>query len=168
MASTLQVLRLKPNPRGKDRARWQAPTPTQLAGEWVDVKNVGADSVDVSKIALYHRAYPAGGGEAKWAEVCKLAGTLPAGKILRVHSGRPRDGSVRSEEDTQGHDYYMFTGTDSYVWNNREGDSALLWEPAGEGRTIDFAGYDPNPPEGVVLVRSGQKLIPATATASGW
>ena len=62
--------------------------------------------------------------------------------------------------------YHLFTGRDEYVWNNREGDAPLLnFEPRNE--TIDTASYDPNPPEGVVLVRQGDKLA-ARARAAGW
>ncbi|MCZ2077705.1 MAG: hypothetical protein LC130_22200 [Bryobacterales bacterium] len=39
----------------------------------------------------------------------------------------------------------------------------FYWRPAEV--TLDSASYDPNPPEGEVLVRSGNKLVP-TRTVS--
>jgi hypothetical protein len=34
--------------------------------------------------------------------------------------------------------------------------------------TIDKASYDPNPPEGVVLVRVGDKLVAPVSRAANW
>ena len=48
-----------------------------------------------------------------------------------------------------------------YVWNNKEGDTPALFNPVTKV-TLDSASYDPNPPQGEVLVRSGAKLVPAT------
>lgn len=163
---TIQVIRLKPNPRGKDRT-WGATTPAQLGAEWVDIKNNGTGSVDLSGVELNHIAYPAGGGEGKWASVCILKCVLGPGQVLRVHSGEHRPVSVLHAEDQAGAHWHQFTGKDQYVWNNSQGDTAGLWL-LNPGKWIDSASYDPHPPEGMVLVRSGQKLIPAVATASGW
>ena len=35
----------------------------------------------------------------------------------------------------------------------------------GSEQDVDKVGYDPHPPEGVVLVRSGDKLVPSGASA---
>lgn len=164
---SLEVVRLKPNPRGKDRSHGHA-TPAQLGAEWVDIKNIGASTINLSAVNLFHLAYPVGGGEPKWELVCKLPETLAPGKVLRVHSGEHRSLDVLHPEDRQGADYATFTGRDAYVWNNSKADTALLWNTTGQGSEIDQASYDALPPEGVVLVRSGQKLVPAVATASGW
>ena len=34
--------------------------------------------------------------------------------------------------------------------------------------TIDKASYDPNPPEGVVLVRAGDRLVAPVSRAANW
>jgi hypothetical protein len=59
------------------------------------------------------------------------------------------------------------TGRDAYVWNNAEGDGPGLWRPSMKS-WVDRTSYDPNPPEGAVLVRTGEKLSPAVRAASGW
>ncbi len=35
----IMIVRMKPNPAGKDRPARGTPTVTQLAGEWVDIRN---------------------------------------------------------------------------------------------------------------------------------
>lgn len=165
---SLEVVRLKPNPRGKDRSHGNA-TPAQLGAEWVDIKNIGANPVDLSVVTLFHLAYPAGGGQPEWHVVCKFKNiTLAPGKALRVHSGEGPNLDVLHPEDRQGADYATFTGRNAYVWNNDKADTAVLMNTTGQWSEIDRASYDAHPPEGVVLVRSGQKLVPALATASGW
>jgi hypothetical protein len=59
-------------------------------------------------------------------------------------------------EDVAGVDYHCFTGRRNYIWNNACGDVAGLYD----GRVFeDKAGYDPQPPEGAVLFRVGDKLV---------
>jgi hypothetical protein len=53
------------------------------------------------------------------------------------------------------------------VWNNRQGDSPLLFVEATK-TTIDKTSYDPNPCEGAVLVRAGDKLVAPVARAANW
>lgn len=154
----LQIARIKPNPAGKDTYRGYAPA-SQLAAEWVDITNAGTLPVVLNGISLYHRAFTA--GNARWALVTSLQGSLPAGRTLRVHAGRGGVGVVR-QADLIGADYHAFTGEDRYVWNNREGDTPLLWHDAQKVQ-IDAAAYDPNPPEGAVLVRVGDRLVPRSA-----
>lgn len=158
---TLQVVRLKPNPIGKDRNRSGA-TAAQLGGEWVDLKNPGSAAVDLAGVDLFHLAYTPGGTESHWEKVTSLAGRLDPGRVLRVHAGHHRDLSVLRGEDCVGADLHTFTGDDAYFWNNREGDTALIWLSASSSE-IDQASYDPNPPEGVVLVRSGGNLVSGSA-----
>jgi hypothetical protein len=155
----LLVTMLKPNPAGKDRTRHGGATPAQLGAEWVQFKNQGDTPMSLEDIELYHVAYPVKGGAPKWAKIVGLAGKLEKNQSQRVHSGQRRDLSVLRPEDLQGADLHSFTGKDVYVWNNEEGDTAGLWRPSQEV-WVDQASYDPNPPEGVVLVRSGDKLIP--------
>jgi hypothetical protein len=159
----LTITSIKPNPAGKDHPRYGGPSPTQLAGEWVDFRNDNGQTVNLDGVALYHRAYS--GQQWRWAKIMTFTGNLGAGEIVRVHSGQRRDGVI-SAEDLPGATYHLFTGRDEYVWNNKEGDAPLLHiEPRNE--TIDTASYDPNPPEGVVLLRQADKLV-ARARAAGW
>jgi len=159
----LTITSIKPNPAGKDRPRHGSPSPTQLAAEWVDFRNDSGQAVNLDGVALYHRAYT--GQQWRWAQIMTFTGNLGAGEIVRVHSGQRRDGVI-APEDLVGATYHLLTGRDEYVWNNREGDAPLLnYEPRNE--TIDTASYDPNPPEGAVLVRQGGKLV-ARARAAGW
>ena len=162
---TLSVYRIKPNPAGKDKARYGSPSAAQLGGEWVDVQNSGKSAVNTTGVGLWHLAYPASGGKSEYRLVCNLPDcTLKAGEVLRVHAGQRRDLSVLNAEDRSGADWHSFTGEDAYVWNNREGDAPALYEPAAKA-TIDSASYDPYPPEGVVLHRQGAKLVPTPVTA---
>ena len=87
-------------------------------------------------------------------------------KIVRVHAGRERDLSVIRPEDSAGADYHIFTGDDSYVWNNDRGDSPLLQNET-KRETVDRTLYAQHPPEGVVLLRQGDRLAPV-ARAANW
>ncbi len=163
----LTVTQLKPNPAGKDRGALGA-SPAQLAAEWVDVYNAGATTCELSDIKLYHRAYVGSTAEWKWAPVVEngaaITGHLRPGQTLRVHTGRVRELSVVRAEDLSRADLHAFTGRDSYIWNNANGDTAGIWKPARE-EWIDRAEYMPYPPEGVILVRSGALLVPSTSLA---
>jgi hypothetical protein len=160
---TLNVSQLKPNPAGKDRPRSGNLNPSQLAGEWVDIKNIGTYAVDLEAVELNDRVFGPAHPQGQWASILTFPSfLLPAGKTVRVHSGQHRDLSVIRAEDREGAEYHHFTGRDAYVWNNAQGDTAGLWDLRSQ-QWIDSASYDPNPPEGVVLVRSGVKLIHAPA-----
>jgi hypothetical protein len=158
----IQTSQLKPNPAGKDRTKTGI-SETQLAAEWVDIKNIGWSSVDLTGISLYHKAFKRD-GSFEWDLVARLSGEIGTGQALRVHSGNGPYSVVRAE-DKAGCDYYMFTGQSRYMWNNDYGDASLLWQPSTKS-TVDEASYDPYPPEGVVLQRVGSKLIASTQTAS--
>jgi hypothetical protein len=155
---TLRITQLKPNPLGKDRTRHGGATATQLGAEWVDFRNSGTFAVNLSGVALYHVAYSSGEPRGHWEQITIFQGVLPVGEVVRVHSGQVRPLNVLNPEDVSGAHHHLFTGRDAYVWNNREGDTAALWE---SNAVIDKASYAPNPPEGVVLVRSGDYLVPA-------
>lgn len=161
---SLTIIRIKPNPAGKDHPAHGSPSPSQLAGEWVDIRNDAAQDVPLGNISLWHLAY-ATGRAPEWEKVTGFSGTLPADKIMRVHAGEQRSLSVIRPEDLPGADYHIFSGSDAYVWNNKQGDSPLLYD-APSKQTIDKASYAPNPPEGVVLVRQGDMLAPVARAAS--
>jgi len=161
---TLLVTQLKPNPAGKDRTRYGGATPAQLGAEWVDFKNTGGIGIDLGSVELHHVAF--GNGKRTWRLVTNFKGELGPGKIVRVHAGQQRDLSVLRQEDLLGADHHLFSGEDQCVWNNAEGDTAGLWDSSAK-QWIDQASYDPYPPEGIILVRVGDKLVAlTTATLS--
>jgi hypothetical protein len=162
----LTIIRIKPNPVGKDRVQHGNATPAQLAGEWVDFRNDTGADVSLDGASLWHLTY-APGRVREWEQVASFAFILPAGKIARVHSGQRRDISVVRPEDRAGADLHVFTGKDAYVWNNEQGDTPLLFKAAAT-TTIDKASYDRNPPEGAILTRQGDKLVPSFARAANW
>ena len=107
-------------------------------------------------IKLHHIAYQPICRDGKWDQVMSFTGILAAGKVVRVHSGEPISLADMHPEDAQGADFHLFTGR-NYIWNNDCGDSAELWNG---GAWVDKGSYDPYPPEGRILRRVGDKLIP--------
>ncbi len=97
----LRIVRIKPNPAGKDRPGHGGPTAAQLAAEWVDFRNDTGYDVVLDGVSLWHLTY-APGRAPEWARVQNFTGTLPAGKIVRVHAGENRDLSVIRAEDMAG------------------------------------------------------------------
>lgn len=153
---SLLIVRAKPNPAGKDRYRG-VPPPAQLAGEWVDLKNVGDELLLLEGISLYHVAYQAGCTGGRWDSVISFGGSVGPGQVIRIHSGRQLSAWEMRPEDAAGVDYHLFTNR-GYVWNNDCSDTAAL---SNERTRFDQASYDPYPPEGRVLIRVGDKLIPS-------
>lgn len=162
----LLLIRIKPNPAGKDRPPHGSPSAAQLAAEWVDFRNDAGVSVGLDEVGLWHLAYSPN-HNPEWRRVMGFTGTLTAGQVVRVHSGLKRDVSVIRHEDLVGADHHVFSGEDAYVWNNKQGDSPLLFDEKAR-QTIDKASYAPNPPEGMVLVRQGEQLVPAFSRAASW
>ena len=160
----IRVTQLKPNPAGKDRGRLGSVSPAQLGAEWVDIKNFGGAPVDLAGTVLFHLAYGRTGVQPDWQKITSFNGRLPAGAVLRVHSGQSRDLNMLYIDDRIGADFHLFTGRDAFIWNNAEGDTVGLWETSSKS-WADSASYDAYPPEGVILVRSGSKLIPAGIAA---
>lgn len=158
----LQTVRLKPNPKGKDRTRSGA-SETQLGAEWADIKNVGRHDENLSGVNLFHKAYKQD-GTWDWELVKVLSGTLKPGQVMRVHSGRGPLSVLRAE-DLEGADYHVFAGESRYLWNNDRGDTAALWLVEAKD-FVDRTSYDGVPPEGVVLHRVGDKLVPLAAPAT--
>ncbi len=164
----LQTVRLKPNPTGKDKSKSGQARQAQLGAEWVDVKNVGHTSAPMHGVRLYHIAYPSDKAKpAYWELVVAFAQwELGAGEAVRIHSGARRELSLLDAEDREGVQWHTFTGHDKYIWNNAEGDASRVTQmDGGREQESDRADYDPNPPEGVVLIRAGNKLIPTGVSA---
>lgn len=158
----LKTVQLKPNPMGKDRTRYGA-TAAQLAAEWVDLKNMGNQNIDVAGVIAKHVAYVPGATQGHWVVVTSFSkGLLAPGQVIRIHAGKDRGTGVIRAEDLAGADFHLFTGEDSYIWNNDKADCSSLWAP-GRNDPFDAAWYSANPPEGAVLVRSGDNLVPLSA-----
>lgn len=161
---TLQTSRLKPNPAGKDKNRSGRSSTAQLGAEWVDIRNTGSEAVKLDGVKVYHVAF-VGGRPSHWDLLTSFTGTLGVGEIVRIHGGHGPEAALNAE-DRNGATYHVFTARDQYVWNNAEGDTSRITEPSGTGELeADRASYDPCPPDGVVLVRSGSKLVPSGASA---
>lgn len=168
MSKLLQIFRAKPNPAGKDKAG-SYPKPEQLLGEWVDIKNVGTESVPFSTMTLTHTLFN---------NYCQLTGKtetyyrgwnadtqeLAPGQVFRVHTGSKYDENRMKIEDKAGRDWWDFANSDQFKLNNKCGDTIVVTWKDAYGRDLqDAAEYDKNQPEGAVLVRSGTKLVRAAA-----
>ena len=158
--STLQTVRLKPNPAGKDRTRWGGASAAQLGGEWADIENRGSHGADLQGVGLFHVAYKAD-GSSQWELVMSFKGVLQPGQVMRIHAGAGPESALRAEDKAGAH-IHLFTGG-NYVWNNDKGDCAGLF--LNSATQLDKACYAANPPEGVVLNRVGDSLIAATQAA---
>ncbi len=165
MAWKILVYRAKPNPAGKDRVSGY-PQQQQLLGEWVDLQNTGDASVNLSMLNLCHvqfsnQGVPEDKPTIYWTG--KYEEVLKPGQILRVHTGKSAYASSMAYNDTQGVHLHAFAEKGNFVLNNNYGDVISVWwkDKDGNWRKEDAAGYDPNPPEGVILKRAGDKLIPS-------
>ena len=157
MSSNLQVYRAKPNPAGKDRTR-SGPLSEQLVAEWVDIKNVGDQSVRFATMELHDTTFAPGcradGTECYWRGG-QGQEVLAPGQILRVHTGSKRYEATLSAED-RGSDvtWTAFAERGNFVLNNDCGDViTVIWSDGSGKRWKDSAAYDPQPPEGAVLYR---------------
>lgn len=153
---SLLITQAKPNPAGKDRTAKAFTPRAQLAGEWVDFKNTAPNIINLENVELYHYAYLSGGG-CEWRLVTGFTGSLPAGCVVRVHSGEQISLSEMHFEDRVGADYHIFSYK-NYVWNNSRKDYPRLWYSASR-QWIDQTEYNSYPTEGKILERVGDKLI---------
>lgn len=154
--SKLLIWRAKPNPAGKDKSQ-QTPKPSQLNGEWVELKNDTSATVKLEGIQLAHTLYDSTGKpepkpEDYWTGAKGL--TLGAGEVLRIHTGRSADASSMLLEDSGGTDKHAFAEHGNFKLNNKEGDVLYLYASAS-----DKASYLPDVREGAVLTRVGDKLV---------
>lgn len=152
---SLRIIRAKPNPAGKDRYGRYTP-PAQLNGEWVDIQNDGDQAYPMDNIALHNLVFKPGCKDPEWREYMTFQGALGVGKVVRVHAGHKP--AALPPIDEYGADVHLYTGRD-YVLNNDCGDVIGLWDRVGRFWE-DKASYDPNPQEGVILRRQGDKLVP--------
>jgi hypothetical protein len=151
---SLTVSKGLPNPLGKDHAPAHGPTNQQLNNEWFEFGNAGNSVVLVVGVELRHYTFDRAGNKTGEATVITFtSGALQPGHSVRVHTGT----GTALDEGTVRH---VYAGHGNYVWNNG-GDTAVL--RGATGSLIDWASYDPAPPEGAVVYRiSGtNKLRPA-------
>ena len=159
----LFIYNAKPNPLGKDAAHHTA-KPEQLLGEWVGLRNNGNTNINLANYHLANREFDAH-CIAKPKPVIYWLGdagkTLAPGETARVHTGRHADWWTANSEDKQGVNYHSFAERGWFVLNNRCRDTVSVWtkDRNGDYQLVDSAAYDPNPPEGAVLERVGDKLV---------
>lgn len=151
---SLQIIKAKPNPAGKDRIGNFSPQ-SQLAGEWVDIQNIGSQPVDMANFKLYHWAYKI--PKSEWEIVTDFQGILPIGEIVRIHAGQSIPLNQLHSEDIAGAQHHVFSEK-GYVWNNDNADYPSIWNVAGK-KWIDQSEYDSFPEEGRILQRVNNKLI---------
>jgi hypothetical protein len=164
MSWTIQIYRAKPNPAGKDRAKTSGATPEQLLAEWVDLKNIGDQSVTLSWLNLSNFHYD---NNCKREDSPTIYWTgestdvLGVGKIVRVHTGRASQSASMLAADRAGADLHVFANRGNFILNNKCGDVLGVWYKSTQDKSWlkdDGTYYDPNPGEGAVLVRTNAKL----------
>ena len=133
-----------PNPTGKDRSRYGAPSNTQLNTDWVEFANMRNNTLDMSGVALCHYTFNDRCLKTGEDQLTTFNGELSAGYSIRVHSGSGQpswEGTVR----------HLYLNRANYAWNNTCGDTAVLRNAAST--LVDWASYDPNPADGQILRR---------------
>jgi len=165
MSWKILVCRAKPNPAGKDRA-YGYPQQQQLLGEWADLQNTGDAAVNLSTLNLCHVQFSSQGVPEDKPTIYwtgEYGKVLNPGQIVRVHTGKSAYASSMAYDDAQGVHLHSYAEKGNFVLNNDYGDVISVWwkDKDGNWHKEDTAGYDPKPPEGVVLRRVGDKLIPS-------
>lgn len=140
----LLVTRALPNPAGKDRRYPHPPTDEQLNGEWVEFANAGGRLLSLDGVSMAHYTFDRACGKTGEDKLITFNGTLKPTYSIRLHTGH---GVTWAE----GPIWHLYAGRSNYVWNNVCGDTAVLRNDGAE--CIDWASYDPQPPDGVVLNR---------------
>jgi len=163
MSWQIQIVRAKPNPAGKDKDK-STPKSDQLLGEWVDLKNVGDESVALSTLNLANIEFSAGcvpnpNPVIYWTGL--QSAILQPGQTIRVHTGRSGESWRMASVDQQGVDYHAYAERGTFVLNNRCGDTLSVWWKGNDNKwySDDSASYEPNVPEGAILHRVGNKLV---------
>lgn len=166
MRKSVKLLRAKPNPVGKDKILG-IPKAEQLLGEWIDIKNTGTEAIKLSDIFLSH---------TKFNNKCEMIGTdcfwigrnnfLHPERIIRVHTGNISDEHLMRQEDKINGGWCSFANRDNFVLNNRCGDIlTLTWRDFNSFPQAETVSFEANQPEGAILVRVGNNLVPKTSKA---
>jgi len=170
---SLQIVQAKPNPAGKDNSKDQdgcgSVKSELLFGEWVDVKNVGDDATPFRTMQLRHALFDESchtTGELELYWIGDNGDSLKPGQVMRIHAGRRNDAHLMSAEDQSRADWHGYAECDDFILNNRCGDKIVLsWQDTADRIHQDWACYAPNPPEDLILKRSGNLLNGAGAAA---
>jgi hypothetical protein len=170
---SLQIIQAKPNPAGKESDKDEDGAGSRrleaIFSEWVDVKNIGDDSVHFQTMQLRHALFDEDchtTGELELYWIGDNGDSLKSGQILRIHAGRREDAHLMSVEDQAGADWHGYAESDNFILNSRCGDKIVLsWQDAVDHIYQDWACYAPNPPEDLILKRSGNLLAGAVAGA---
>ena len=164
MSWTLRIVRAKPNPKGKDLDSLGSPKPEKVLGEWVDIYNQGDAEVNLSRIHLCHQEFlqnhvPKDGYTPYWNG--GIGEILKPGQSIRVHTGKKAYSYAMDSVDATGVNYHSFAEKGHYVLNNACGDTiSLFWKDASNNwQREDLVKYAPNPPDGAILIRSGDMLV---------
>jgi hypothetical protein len=163
MSWQIQITRSKPNPAGKDKSNGMA-IPSQLLGEWADLKNIGDSAINLAVLNLAHSEFHHGcslkeEAQIYWTGSASVA--LRPGEMVRVHTGRSADAWQMTMEDRSGVNHHSFAESGSFVLNNDCGDNLTLWWRGQDGKwhREDKASYGPNPHDGKILYRVGDRLV---------
>ena len=111
------------------------------------------DDLELQGVSLLHYTFDADCKKTGEEGVISFSGgKLKSGQSIKVHSGK---GST----EFVGEVYHFSLNRERYIWNNKCGDYAVLRRAE---KLIDWAMYDPNPPENTVLRRreGTNKLVP--------
>ncbi|HEU0176984.1 MAG TPA: hypothetical protein VFV58_22200 [Blastocatellia bacterium] len=166
---SLQIIQAKPNPArkesGEDQDGLGAVRPESLFGEWVDVKNMGVDAVNFQTMQLRHAIFDEDchtTGELELYWIGDNGDLLKPGQVLRIHGGRREDAHLMPADDQAGVDWHGYAESEDFILNNRCGDKIVLsWQDASDHIHQDWACYAPNPPQDLILKRSGNLLAGA-------
>ncbi|HZR22697.1 MAG TPA: lamin tail domain-containing protein [Vicinamibacterales bacterium] len=153
--SDLTVMKGFPNPPSKDRTAHRL-TNEQLNNEWMEFANTSGRELSLNGVKLLDYTFNHACQKTSEKTVIEFVNNLAAGHSVRVHTGT---GTAYTEGTVR----HVFAGHGNFVWNNACGDTAILRN--GHGTLIDWASYEPNPPE-VVLYRvpNTNRLSPVAAT----
>jgi hypothetical protein len=147
---------------GEDQRSTEISRSEVLLGEWVDIENIGTESITFSSIQLHHTLFndlcqTRGETEVYWS--AEGRGLLKPAQVLRVHTGKHRDKTHMASVDDADTDWHAFAGRDDFVLNTRCGDIVVVTWTDEEGRSYkDAASYAPHPPAGAILTRSDHQL----------
>ncbi len=158
----LIVYRAKPNPAGKDKSRF-SPIPRQLQGEWIDIQNSSGRALRLTGISIDHRAFGPNCSDPQYASYWRDTEGLVLNptEILRVHTGNAAQQDQMADEDRRGANKHRWGEHGVFQLNNgRCGDILTIWLHNGTWNKLDEVGYSPYPPEGTVLRRQGDRLVP--------
>jgi len=166
---SLIIVQAKPNPAGKDTGKdqggFEVRRPQALFGEWVDVKNIGEDAVSFQTMQIRHALFDDDchtTGELELYWIGDNGAPLKPGQVLRIHGGRREDAYLMTPEDQAGADWHGYAESDNFNLNNHCGDKIVLsWQDSADQIHQDWACYAPNPPEDLILKRSGNLLAGA-------